>query len=66
MKYALADRFHIANVDDVMDGVELGEVDVDWLRGVTAGRDRGDDLYDDAVTLIAAIKQYGTIRTRRV
>ena len=67
MKHALADRLTNGDTTAVQDGgVTLDETDVDWLKGVMAGRDEGSDLYDDAVELLAGIRQYKRIRLVRI
>lgn len=62
MKHALAERYTGGDTAAAK-GIELGKVDLPWLEGVAVGAAEGDDLHDDAATLIAAIREYGSVRT---
>lgn len=65
MKHALAEQFTWGDVTEVSAGLELDELHLQWLEGVKVGRCAGDDLYDDAESLIAGIKRHKCIRMVR-
>lgn len=47
---------------DEIDDQEIDKEWVDWLQGIKAATRPGSDMHDDAVALIEAIAEYGTIR----